>query len=124
ISLDDLTNYFDEYPEEMSNFFLMEYLVGEKFSSDLLIEKGKIKAVVTRSNGILPKTNPPTQIADLTIDEEVESYTRSVCSVGIFDFFLQVEVGKDSAGRISYIETNPRLDATLPITMGQDINFY
>lgn len=124
VSLEDVIAYFSQYTDEMPGFFLMEYLPGDKYSTDILIQNGEVKYCVSRNNGVVPKTNPPTQVADIVHDADVEEYVKQVAAVADFDFFLQVEVGRDRNGKVAYIETNPRLDATLPITEGAGINFY
>jgi len=119
-----IVGFFNDFPEEIENFLAMEYFPGEKYSSDVLFEKGTIKAIVTRSNGTIPKTNPPTQLADIENHDDINDYIHNIASIVEFDFFLQIETGRDSNGRIAYIETNPRLDAALPITEGVGINYY
>ena len=54
-----LLAYFRAYPNECSNYFAMEYLPGEKYSIDCLVEKSQLVFSVSRSNGTEPKLNPP-----------------------------------------------------------------
>lgn len=124
IMLEEAVTFFEKYPEERNHYFMMEYFSGEKFSTDLLIQNGEVVCAVTRSNGVHPKINPPTQVADIVFNQEVEKYVRDVIKVSDFDYFLQVETGMDEKGNIGFIESNARLDATLPITLGLEVNFY
>ena len=123
-SLNDVLDVFSRNVDELKDFVLMEYLPGEKYSSDILVESGKIKCMVTRSNGSAPKLNPPTQLADIVFDQEVNKYCADICDIQVFDYFIQIETGRSLNGEVLFIETNPRLDATLPITTGVGINYY
>jgi carbamoyl-phosphate synthase large subunit len=124
IKLKELKSYFHKYPREINKFVLMEYLPGDKYSVDMLAEKGKIILAVARNNWKEPKINPPTQLADIVFDVDVQEYAKSVCELTEADFFIQVEIGRKDNGELAFIESNPRLDATLPITMGLGVNFY
>lgn len=123
-TLDELCEFFIKHPDMMQDFLLMEYFSGEKFSSDILIKNGQVKCIVTRSNGYHPKTNPPTQQADIVFNELVDTYVRKILSFLELDYFLQIETGINENGKLGLIEINPRLDATLPITIGVGVNFY
>lgn len=124
LDLPELECLFRQFPEELSNYFLMAYLPGDKFSTDILITRGKPVCMVTRNNGVRPKTNPPTQLADLVEHAAIEEYAKAVAGSLPFDYFLQVESGLDEHGEPRLIEVNIRLDATLPITAGAGLNFY
>jgi len=122
--LAEVCEFFSFYPDEIENYIASEYLPGDKYSSDVLFEKGNITSIVTRNNGTLPKINPPTQLADIEHHDDINDYIHGIASIVEFDFFLQIETGRDADGKIAYIETNPRLDAALPITEGVAINYY
>jgi len=124
ITLDDLLSIFSENPEKTSEFMLTEYLPGDKYSIDMLVEHGRVICAVARNNGPEPKINPPTQLADVVFDEDLIQYTESVSKCMGYDYFVQIEVGRDDSGKLKLIETNIRLDATLPITTGVGVNFY
>lgn len=124
ITLDQLIGFFEAYPAEVCKFVMMEYLPGDKYSSDVLASKGAAAAIVTRCNGPVPKLNPPTQLADIVFDEDVRAYAEAVARTLGVDYFIQVETGRDREGKVKYIETNPRLDATLSITTGLGLNYY
>lgn len=123
-TLEQMVQLFSDYPQHISEYMLMEYLPGDKYSSDMLVSNGKTICSVIRCNGPVPKVSPPTQLADIVFDRDVEEYACRVAEVLEADYFLQVECGRDSAGDVKIIETNIRLDATLPITTGVGVNFY
>jgi len=124
ISLEELKTIFRDNETDFRNYLLMEYYPGEKFSADVLVSCGKVISMVIRTNGTAPKTNPPTQRADIVFDPDVRAFsTRLVEELG-FDFFVQIECGRRLNGNLGLIEINTRSDATLPITAGLGINFY
>ncbi|MBW2064561.1 MAG: ATP-grasp domain-containing protein [Deltaproteobacteria bacterium] len=122
IDFDGLQRLFEKVEDKMKRFFLMEYLPGKKYSTDILVRDGRMKAVVIR-NKIFP-VGSPTQLADIVFDEDLISYAQSVMEVFPFDYFVQLEIGRDETGKPKLVEINPRLDATLPICLGIGINFY
>ena len=124
MTLEALLTFFKNYPDDIEKCLLMEYLPGDKYSSDILVEKGKIASMVTRCNGPAPKLNPPTQLADIVFDNDVREYATEITEKLGFDYFIQIETGRDLNNNVRFIETNPRTDATLPITLGLGINFY
>jgi carbamoyl-phosphate synthase large subunit len=124
MTIEDLKKHFKKYPAEIKNFLLMEYLPGDKYSADILAENGQIRSIVIRNNWKDPKINPPTQVADIVFDKDIQEYAEKICNLIKANFFLQIEIGRDKNGKPAFIESNPRLDATLPITMGVGINFY
>jgi len=124
ITHDKLREAFTARPEALRDYVLMEYLPGDKFSVDILARNGEVICGVARNNGPIPKMNPPTQLADIVFDEDVYAYAESVVNEIGHDFFVQVECGRDLDGSLKLIETNIRLDATLPITEGLELNFY
>lgn len=124
ISLEELEGLFSEKSGEISNYLLMEYLPGNKYSSDVLVENGNVISMVTRNNWKMPKVRPPTQLADIVFDEDIREYVNRIIKCMGFDYFIQVETGRNHYGKPMLIETNTRLDAALPITMGVGINFY
>ena len=123
-TLDKLADLFSSYPEKISEFVIMEYLPGNKYSADILSEHGEVKSMVIRNNGKDLKINPPTQLADIVFDGDIREYSKRICELLKFDFFIQIESGRGKDGKPYYIETNPRLDATTPITTGLGVNFY
>jgi len=124
MALDDLIILFEQYPDKLDNFFVMEYFPGDKFSSDVLISNGDVKSIVIRNNGKQIKANPPTQIADIVINDYVKEYTEKICELMKFDYFVQIETGMGIDEKPYFIESNVRMDATLPITTGVGINFF
>jgi biotin carboxylase len=124
ISLEEIIDIFKEQSEEISKYLLMEYYPGNKYSADVLVSDGKVHSMVIRNNGTLPKTNPPTQVADIVFDEDIRNYAESIIGELGFNFFVQIEVGRKANGSPGLIEANTRLDATLPITTGLGLNFY
>ncbi len=124
IELKQLINFLDAHPEEYKKLFLMEYFPGDKFSSDILVSNNETRCVITRNNGPLPKTNPPTQIADLVTLDKIDKYINQLLKLFDIDYFVQIELGLDKNENLAFIESNPRLDATLPITLGYGVNYY
>jgi len=123
-TLEQIEALFLQYPEHVSEYILMEYLPGDKYSSDMLVSRGNAVCTVIRCNGHEPKVSPPTQLADIVYDADIEDYARRVAAALEADYFLQVECGRDANGQVKIIETNIRLDATLPITVGVGVNYY
>lgn len=124
MTLAELVAVFESHPSKLCDYFLMEYLPGEKYSSDVLIENGRIVASVTRSNGYGVKIQPPTTRAKLVHEPDIDHYISNICKSIKFDYFAQFETGRNIDGDPSLIEINPRFDATLPITLGAGVNFY
>lgn len=124
ITIEELQRAFADQPESLKNYLFMRYLPGDKYSTDMLVCKGEVVCAVTRNNGPSPKISPPTQLADIVFDEDVYDYALSVVRATGHDYFVQVESGRDIDGSLKLIETNIRLDATLPITGGLGLNFY
>ena len=124
MTLHDLISLFEQYPDKLNNFFAMEYYPGDKFSSDVLISNGDVKEMVIRNNGKQLKSNPPTQIADIVLNDDVREYTNKICELMKYDYFVQIETGMGIDEKPYFIESNVRLDATLPITSGVGINFF
>jgi len=124
MTLEELFLFFKDNPNKISDFILMEYLPGDKYSADILTSNGEVKSMVIRNNWKKLKTNPPTQLADIVFDKDVREYSTKICNLMKFDYFIQIESGRGDDKKLYFIETNPRLDATLPITTGLGINFY
>ena len=97
--------------------FLTEYLPGDKYSIDCLFEDGRLNTCMIRNNGPSIKYNPPTVFAETSIDNKVYEYAKSIGSTLNLSGFHQIECGKSTDDSIKLIEINPRLDATLPITI-------
>ena len=51
ITLDNLMGIFKLKPEAVSDYLMMEYLAGDKYSADVLVSKGNIVSTVIRNNG-------------------------------------------------------------------------
>lgn len=124
ITLNEALQYFRLYPDKCQDYLLMEYLPGEKYSIDCLVSHSRLVCGVSRSNGIHPKLSPPTQLAKIVWEEDIFDYAINLIDSIEVDYFLQIEIGRDASGKLSFIEANPRLDATLPITLGVGVNFY
>ena len=124
LSLEELIQIFDDRQEEISHYLMMEIYPGDKYSADVLVTRGDIVSMVIRNNGPFPKMNPPTQNATIVFDKDVRLYAESVIKTMPFDFFAQVEIGRDDRGYLGLIEVNTRMDATLPITEGLGLNFF
>lgn len=122
IDFESLVNLFAKAKDMMKRFLLMEYLPGKKYSTDILARDGRMAAVVIR-NKIFP-VGSPTQVADIVFDPDLIRYALSILEVFRFDYFVQFEIGRNKEGEPRLIEINPRLDATLPICLGIQINFY
>jgi len=123
LTLEELIEVFSEHVEEIQKYLMMEYLPGDKYSTDALMSDGKIISMVIRNNGSLPKVLPPTQIADIVFDKDIREYAESINELLGFDYFVQIEIGRDINGNPRLIEINTRLDATIPITTGLGLNF-
>lgn len=123
ITLEDLKNIFKNHEKKIADYLIMELYPGDKYSADILVSHGEIISMVIRNNGPVVKINPPTQNAGIVFDEDVRDYAKRVVKLMKFDYFIQVEIGRDIQGNLGLIEINPRLDATLPITTGLGLNF-
>ncbi|MEW5766983.1 MAG: ATP-grasp domain-containing protein [bacterium] len=124
ISLEELKTLFAGHEEDLPNYLMMEMYPGDKYSADILVSHGKVISIVIRNNGPLPKINPPTQIATIVFDQDVRTYAESIVKLMGFDYFVQIEIGRDIEGGLGFIEINTRIDATLPITTGLGLNFF
>lgn len=120
----ELKRIFENRESELPNYLFSEYLPGDKYSADVLVDNGKVASMVLRNNGNKPKVAPPTMIADIVYDRDVIEYAKQCCECLGLDDFAQVEVGRDKNGILKLIEINGRLDATLAITTGIDLNYY
>lgn len=124
-SLDELRDYFSNGKEdEISNYFVSEYLSGEKFSTNVLNRNNLEIDRITRSNGVNLKHSPPTKIASIIENKDVNSYVDSIMSILNHEYCLQIETGYSSEGEILLIEVNPRLDATVMIFAANNRNIY
>ncbi len=121
-SLREIQRIFSLYPGRLKDFFMMEYLSGPHYSVDILMERSRPVTCVCRKK-IFP-IGSPTQIADIVYDEYIIEYASKIASFLEFDYFVQVEVGRDRYGRPCLVEINPRIDATLPIVEGVGINYF
>lgn len=111
-------------PKDPDNYFITEYLPGDKFSADCIFQNGEILSCMIRNNGSTVKYKPPTMIAETSLDNEVYTFAQKIGVHLNLDGFHQIECGKDAYGKVKLIEINPRLDATLPITVCYPYNFY
>jgi predicted ATP-grasp superfamily ATP-dependent carboligase len=111
-------------PKDPDNYFLTAYLPGDKFSADCIFQKGEILSCMIRNNGCTVKYKPPTMVAETSLDSEVYTFAQKIGECLKLDGFHQIECGKDANGKVKLIEINPRLDATLPITVCYPYNFY
>jgi predicted ATP-grasp superfamily ATP-dependent carboligase len=111
-------------PDDKENYFLTSYLTGDKFSADCVFDNGEILSCMIRNNGSLVKYKPPTMIAETSVDYDVYEFAQKVGKSLLLNGFHQIECGKDIYGKVKLIEINPRLDATLPITVCYADNFY
>jgi predicted ATP-grasp superfamily ATP-dependent carboligase len=111
-------------PKDPDSYFLTAYLPGDKFSADCIFQKGEILSCMIRNNGCTVKYKPPTMLAETSLDSEVYTFAQKLGEYLTLDGFHQIECGKDANGKVKLIEINPRLDATLPITVCYSDNFY
>lgn len=111
-------------PKDPDNYFFTAYLPGDKFSADCIFQNGEILSCMIRNNGKAIKYKPPTMIAETSLDNEVFTFAQKIGVNLNLDGFHQIECGKDANGKVKLIEINPRLDATLPITICYPYNFY
>ncbi len=111
-------------PKDPYNYFLTAYLPGDKFSADCIFQKGEILSCMIRNNGSTVKYKPPTMFAETSLDNEVYTFAQKIGEHLKLDGFHQIECGKDANSEVKLIEINPRLDATLPITICYPCNFY
>jgi len=107
-----------------ANTFLTEYLPGDKYSVDSLFKNGRLMTCMIRNNGPAIKYHPPTVFAETSTDSDVYKYALSIGKALNLSGFHQIECGKSADGSVKLIEINPRLDATLPITICYSQNFY
>lgn len=118
----EIERIFSKNPGEIKKFFIMEYFRDAGYSVDILAERGRPVASVCRKK--LYPVGSPTQVADLIYNKDIIEYAEKVASFMGFDFFAQVEIGLDKLCRPCVVEINPRIDATLPITEGQGLNYF
>jgi carbamoyl-phosphate synthase large subunit len=123
-SLEGFERLWGAESENRRDFILMEYMPGEKYSCDILVRNGEPQMIVTRNNGSTVKSRPPTVSARLGVVSDVENYAREVCARLVFDYFVQIEIGRRDDGGLGLIEVNARLDATLTSTRISGVNFF
>lgn len=122
ISLFQLRHIFKNNHDNIKLFFLMENLDGPKYSVDILIKQSTPVMCICR-NKLFP-IGSPTQLADIVYDKDIIEYAKIVASLLKFDYFVQIEVGRNKRGKPCLIEINPRIDATLPIVEGLGVNYF
>jgi len=124
-STESKNSFLDEIDVNFpTDTFLAEYLPGDKYSIDCLFKNGELSTCMIRNNGPLIKYQPPTVFAETSCDTGVYKYALSIGSALNLSGFHQIECGKTINGTVKLIEINPRLDATLPITICYNENFY
>lgn len=121
-TLKEVIEAFKGHDKEIKGFFVMEYFKGPRYSVDILMECGRPVSAICRKK-IFP-IDSPTQLADIVFDSDIIAYAKKVASLIGFDYFVQIEIGRDRKGHPSVIEINPRIDATLPIVEGLGINYF
>jgi len=109
-------NLFQEY-------FLSEYLEGEKYSLDGIFKNGEILTFMIRSNGKNIKFQTPTRFAKAVLSQKVVNFSKKIARILNLNGFHQIECGYQG-NNLKLIEINPRLDATLPITICYKTNFF
>lgn len=124
VTLDHLKIIFENHADHIQDFLIMEWYPGDKYSADVLVSNGHVVSMVIRNNGAAPKTNPPTQVAEIVFDSDVRNYVEKIVRLFKFDYFVQIEVGRTRNDDLGLIEANTRIDATLPITSGLGVNFF
>lgn len=105
------------------DYFLSEYLEGEKYSLDGIFKNGKILTFMIRSNGRNIKFQTPTRFAKVVSSQKVVNFSKKIARLLNLNGFHQIECGYQN-NNLKLIEINPRLDATLPITICYKTNFF
>lgn len=104
-------------------YFLSEYLNGEKYSLDGIFKNGQMLTYMIRSNGKQVKFETPTKFAKIINSKKIVNFSLEIASILNLNGFHQIECGFQN-GNLKLIEINPRLDATLPITICYTTNFF
>lgn len=118
ISIDDFSF------QESEDYFITEYLPGDKYSADCIFDDGQLRTIMIRNNGTQVKYKPPTMNAVPLADASINKFAENIGRALHLDGFHQIECGLDNTGNPRLIEINPRLDASLPITVCFSENFY
>lgn len=110
--------------KRLGKCFYTSYLIGDKFSADCIFEDGTLRTCMIRNNGQQVKYKPPTMFAETSTDKDVYKFAGTIGKALCLRGFHQIECGKDEYDNVKLIEINPRLDATLPMTICYEKNIY
>lgn len=93
------------------SLLLMEYLPGDSWNVDVFAEKGNARCIVPHKRQGYRWGNVDRAL--LTPDPEVCSLCRRIVAAFGFDHLINIELNKNSEGRLQLVEINPRASATL-----------
>lgn len=108
---ESLRGLFRNYSDRMPQMLVMEYLPGDEYSVDLLVENGEVLIAIPRkrlsmSGGISVKCS-------IEFDSEIEHYCRSVAQTLKLHGNIGIQVRRNREGKAMILEINPRLQGTV-----------
>ena len=107
------SNYFPE-------LLLMEYLPGDEYSVDVLVDNGKCKCVIPRSRD---KIKMGISFVGTTIeDKEIIDYSTKIVEKLKLNGNIGLQFKRDINGIPKIIESNPRVQGTIVLCTASGVN--
>lgn len=108
------------FSESFPPILISEYLPGEEYTVDCLIQEGEIKFIIPRLRG---KMNNGISVAG-TIEqkEDIISYCKEILTVLQLNGPIGIQVKYSSAGQPLLLEINPRIQGTTVALCGAGVN--
>lgn len=118
ISASDLLKALSE--QAFSPILFSEYMPGQEYTVDCLVESGIAKLIIPRSRD---KMNSGISVAgEIIYDKEIIDYCHKIINQFNFHGPIGIQVKRDTANRPLLVEINPRIQGTTVACLGAGVN--
>ncbi|MCK9331029.1 MAG: ATP-grasp domain-containing protein, partial [Candidatus Cloacimonetes bacterium] len=120
ISYDELISTLQE-KDKLDEMVVMEYLPGDEYSVDLLVDNGKTTHVVGRYNSLVSSSIPLG--CTLEYREDAIKQAIEICEYLNLDGNIGIDFKYNYNNEPKLMEINPRLTATIVVSAVAGVNF-
>ena len=119
IPLKDLLRWVDKL-SKFPRCLLEEYIDGDEYSVDLILEKGQTKMGVVRKR--IKTHYGLSVVAEVVSKDRVLALARQTAELLQLDYIVNVQVKEDKKGDLFLLEVNPRIPGSIGLTIKAGCN--
>lgn len=105
---------------EFPPLLVMEFLPGDEYSVDLLVDRGRVLYALPRRRQTI--TGGISSVCSVVKNAEIEEYCRRIAEALQLNGNIGIQVRADERGRYRILEINPRVQGTIVLCTAAGVN--